>query len=156
MPIYKGSTKLGTIYHGGTKIGKVYKGSTLVYSGSTKNIPIYNICDLNAQHAYYILGEPKPNIDINGTIISTGLGGFYNLKSITGNIGAAGSTLTVLQDGTTYNLTFYKSFTDGNGFTFYWYNTAPGFFTYVAALSPKQQVGGQGFVFISAKMQYQW
>lgn len=31
MPIYKGSTKLGTIYHGITKIGKVYKGSTLVY-----------------------------------------------------------------------------------------------------------------------------
>ena len=31
MPIYKGSTKLGTIYHSGTKIEKVYKGSTLVY-----------------------------------------------------------------------------------------------------------------------------
>ena len=40
MPIYKGSTKLGTIYHGGTKIEKGYKGSTLVYSGKEKNFVV--------------------------------------------------------------------------------------------------------------------
>lgn len=34
MPIYKGSTKIGTIYKGSTKIGKVYKGSTLVYQSA--------------------------------------------------------------------------------------------------------------------------
>lgn len=34
MPIYKGSTKIGTIYKGPTKIGKVYKGGTLVYQSA--------------------------------------------------------------------------------------------------------------------------
>ena len=44
MPIYKGSTKLGTVYHGGTKIEKGYKGSTLVYSGGTKILTLkYNV-----------------------------------------------------------------------------------------------------------------
>ena len=40
MPIYKGSTKIGTIYQGGTKIEKVYNGSTLVYSGGTKMLTL--------------------------------------------------------------------------------------------------------------------
>ena len=54
MPIYKGSTKLGTIYHGGTKIRKVYKGATKVfgkvYKGATKvfgkepvELPVYAV-----------------------------------------------------------------------------------------------------------------
>lgn len=34
MPIYKGSTKIGTISRGPTKIGKVYHGSTLVYQSA--------------------------------------------------------------------------------------------------------------------------
>lgn len=34
MPIYKGSTKIGTIYKGPTKIGKVYRGGTLVYQSA--------------------------------------------------------------------------------------------------------------------------
>ena len=34
MPIYKGSTKIGTIYHGGTLIKRVYKGETVVYRRS--------------------------------------------------------------------------------------------------------------------------
>ena len=45
MPIYKGSTKLGTIYHGETKIGKGYKGSTLVYSGKEKIFVVKYIKD---------------------------------------------------------------------------------------------------------------
>ena len=31
MPIYNGSTKIGTNYHGGTLIKRIYKGGTVVY-----------------------------------------------------------------------------------------------------------------------------
>ena len=61
MPIYKGSTKLGTVYHDGTKIGKGYKGSTLVYSSQ---LSVYNIYGTNQEQnrfCGFFLGEPGAN-----------------------------------------------------------------------------------------------
>lgn len=56
MPIYKGSTKLGTIYHGGTKIEKVYKGSTLVHA-SEKNFVVKYIKQGDYMWAQGLLGD---------------------------------------------------------------------------------------------------
>ena len=66
MPIYKGSTKLGTIYHGGTKIGKGYKGATLVYSGGMKILTLKYTIDSSTGFCYcgffdginYLPGQP--------------------------------------------------------------------------------------------------
>ena len=138
MPIYKGSTKLGTIYHGGTKIGKVYKGSTLVYSGA-KNIPIYYIGDFGGSK-FYSFGYPTANstLVVQGT--STSLSDILPaIENITGNIGASGSTITL---NNTISATFQTSFTDSYGNLFYRYDYDSDFgLKFFAFVSPKANIG---------------
>ena len=84
MPIYKGSTKLGTIYHGGTKIGKVYKGSTLMYQ---------NKIEKTLKQSNYYGGCTFPSTSVG----SYWFGYFWNgtLKGINGVIGNTGSSVSV-------------------------------------------------------------
>lgn len=97
MPIYKGSTKLGTIYHGGTKIGKVYRGSSLVYN-LKKNIDMYKVGNYS-NYTVYCAGYPNPNFKLMTvwTILKGNgldLGPFETITNITGNIGQANSSIT--------------------------------------------------------------
>ena len=131
MPIYKGSTKLGTIYHGGTKIGKVYKGSTLVYSGQTK-IPVYDLG--NSSLNLSTLGYPVPNSSLVGIPTDTEYG-FTKITSISGVLGSKGSSIIC------GNMTFsyLDNFTDSNGFLFYRYYTSD-FLEWYIFVSPYSEV----------------
>lgn len=141
MPIYKGSTKIGTIYHGGTKIGKVYKGSSLVYSGQ---LSVYNIYRTNLLNGFvgYFLGEPGANITLAGYTTNhenplTAATG--TIVSINGTPGAAGSSLTArLFGGTDYGPYNYKdNFIDSYGGVWYRYlNTVSFYFPSYVLLSP--------------------
>ena len=126
MPIYKGSTKLGTIYHGGTKIGKVYKGSTLVYQDKIEEILTINF--------YYG----------SSTFPSTSVGSYWNndiwsgvIKTITGAIGNTGSSIYAVWDvgGTTNSktMTFSKE-VNLTGYKYYEYIGGNAY----AYISPKQ------------------
>ena len=133
MPIYKGSTKLGTIYHGGTKIGKVYKGSNLVYSGQLSVYNIYRTNQVRDRFVVYFLGEPGANITLAGyatnhtnpLIAATG-----TIVSINGTPGADGSSLTAkLFGGTNYGPYNYKdNFIDSYGGVWYRYLNTDAFY----------------------------
>lgn len=129
MPIFKGSTKQGTIYVGGTKIGKVYKGSTLVYSGGEKQILLYPIGSNS-----YTLGYPSPN----SNLIFTNANNIY-LTAISGTIGNTGSSITI---STGQSATYSgNSFTDSNGNLFYIYQYYGSMGYDHAFVSPKQKLG---------------
>lgn len=133
MPIYKGSTKQGTIYVGGTKIGKVYKGSTLVYSGGEKQILLYSIGS-----NLYTLGYPSPNSNLVCTS-ATNLNENRYLTAISGTIGNTGSSITINKGkSATYSGT---SFTDSNGNLFYIYQYSGNMGYDYAFVSPKQKLG---------------
>lgn len=144
MTIYKGSTKLGTIYHGGTKIGKVYKGSTLVYSGSTKNIPVYFVGDYKGSK-FCTLGFPIADGNLvvgNGSDTASVL---MPIIGITGNLGESGSTITIQYTAENQTYAFQGSFTDSNGNLFYRYNRNYFVETFVF-VSPKANIGDNAIV----------
>ena len=133
MPIYKGSSKQGTIYVGGTKIGKVYKGNTLVYSGGEKQILLYSIGSNE-----YTLGYPSPNSNLVCTS-QNNLNENRYLTAISGTIGNTGSSITINPGKScTYSGT---TFTDSNGNLFYLYDFSGGYGQNHAFVSPKQQLG---------------
>ena len=141
MPIYKGSTKLGTIYHGGTKIGKVYKGSTLVYSGA-KNIPIYYIGGFDGGN-FYSFGYPIANSKLVVEFVDEQITPTYMSKitKITGVLGATGSVLTVNYPNVgSLDLPFISSFTDSYGNIFYKYGIL-GYIPRYAFVCPKAVIG---------------
>lgn len=139
MPIYKGSTKIGTIYHGGTKIEKAYKGSTLVYSGSTKNIPVYFVGDYKGTK-FCTLGFPLADGNL---VVGTGsetASVLLPIIGITGNLGESGSTITIQYTAENQTYTFQGSFTDSYGNLFYRYNLT-GFIEVFVFASPKANIG---------------
>lgn len=126
MPIYKGSTKLGTVYHDGTKIGNVYKGSTLVYN-LKKNIDMYKLGNYS-NYTVYCAGYPKPNFKLmtvwtiyKGT--GSDLGPFETVTNITGNIGQANSSITYTIINSSYTGQYDASLnlTDSYGKTYFAY-----------------------------------
>lgn len=129
MPIYKGSTKLGTIYHGGTKIGKVYKGSTLVFQDKIEE---------TLKRSDYLNGSTFPSTSVGSYWFSW----FWNgtLKGINGVIGNTGSSVSVhffhddkVQE--TKTIPFYRE-VNISGYKYYEYYTG----VYYAYVSPKQIV----------------
>ena len=147
MPIYKGSTKLGTIYHGSTKIGKVYNGGTLVYSGSTKNIPVYFVGDYRGSK-FFTLGFPLSDGNlVVGNESETALV-LRPIIGITGNLGESGSTITVQYTSENQTHTFQGSFTDSYGNLFYRYNYN-NFVETFAFVSPKANIGDNVLVSIA-------
>lgn len=143
MPIYKGSNKLGTIYHGGTKIGKVYKGSTLVYSDSTKNIPVYFVGDYRGSK-FFTLGFPLADGNLVVVTGSDTASVLSPIIGITGNLGESGSTITTQYTAENQN-TFQGSFTDsyGNLFYRYYYMNFIDIFVFV---SPKANIGDNALI----------
>ena len=139
MPIYKGSTKLGIIYHGSTKNGKVYKGSTLVYSGSTKNIPVYFVSDYRGSK-FFTLGFPLSDGNL---VVGTGsdtASVLLPIIGITGNLGESGSKITIQYTAGNQTYTFQGSFTDSYGNLFYRYNYRDFIYTFIF-VSPKANIG---------------
>ena len=143
MPIYKGSTKLGTVYHGGTKIGKGYKGSTLVYSGSTKNIPVYFVSDYRGSKIC-TLGFPLSDGNLVVGTEGDAVACLLPIIGITGNLGESGSKVTVQYSTGNQTYTFQGSFTDSYGNLFYRYNY--NFMDNFAFVSPKANIGDNAFV----------
>ena len=139
MPIYKGSTKLGTVYHGGTKIGKGYKGSTLVYSGSTKNIPVYFVSDYRGSKIC-TLGFPLSDGNLVVGTEGDAVACLLPIIGITGNLGESGSKVTVQYSTGNQTYTFQGSFTDSYGNLFYRYNYSYFIDTFVF-VSPKANIG---------------
>ena len=132
MPIYKGSTKLGTVYHGGTKIGKVYKGSTLVYSGQLSVYNIYSTNQVQDGNPGFFLGEPGANKMVVGGVsdydqqsLLTGVLGTIN--SISGTPGTAGSSLIARLYGTgNYGpYSYLNNYIDSYGGVWYRYTNDP-------------------------------
>ena len=153
MPIYKGSTKLGTIYHGGTKIGKVYKGSTLVYSGQ---LSVYNFyvggVDLGNGYYGFYLGEPDSNKTVIGGswqgsasyIAATALA---PLKSITGTPGTTGSSLYISVSGSNVGpFNYSNNFIDSYGGLWYRYQMID-FYTSNVFISPFKTTVGSNVVY---------
>ena len=97
MPIYKGSTKLGTIYIGGTKIKKVYKGSTLVYT-SDQGFEMIGVFDPSIVSSTGIYGCTYKNSSVGDPVFQAGImmPGYpvWILNTINGNIGVPGSTIS--------------------------------------------------------------
>ena len=129
MPIYKGSTKLGTICHGGTKIGKGYKGSTLVFQDKIEE---------TLKQSNYYGGSTFPSTSVG----SYWFGWFWNgtLKGINGVIGNTGSSVSVhffhadnVQE--TQTIPFNRE-VNISGYKYYEYHTG----VYYAYVSPKQIV----------------
>lgn len=144
MPIYKGSTKLGTVYHGGTKIGKVYKGPTLVCSSGTKTLPIYSI-GINMFNRYCLsLEYPYPNKTIkthfSGAADLTEI--LYTITNINGTLGTSGSSITVT--GVSGNLSFSNQSIIDVGLPFYVYKSSDSI--YNLQVSPKQRIGDKVIV----------
>lgn len=151
MPIYKGSTKIGTIYKGPTKIGKVYHGSTLVYEGNTKTIPIYQVpanttAGGNTSYSPITLfGYPTAN-----TTVPCGVGwpdntpGKFLVKSLTGTIGVAGSSIVstnpINKSGADVAYNYAYSRTLG-GYYFHFYQYDSGLLVNRLYVSPKQRIG---------------
>ena len=145
MPIYKGSTKLGTIYHGSTKIGKVYKGSTLVYSGQLSVYNIYSTNQVQNGNPGFFLGEPGANkmvvggvSDYNQQYLLTGVLGTIN--SISGTPGTAGSSLIarLYGNGNYGPYSYLNNYIDSYGSVWYRYTNDPtgGIFASYVFLSP--------------------
>ena len=145
MPIYKGSTKFGTVYHGGTKIGKVYKGSSLVYSSQLSVYNIYATNQVQNRKTGFFLGEPGAN-----KIVVGGLSDYAHqatltyvlgtIKSISGTPGTAGSSLIARLYGTgDYGpLSYLDNYIDSYGSVWYRYTNDPtgSIFTAYVLLSP--------------------
>lgn len=144
MPIYKGSTKLGSVYHGGTKIGKVYKGDTLVYSG------ISPIEQYRSGSYKFTLTKPK-----KGSGYIDGYDVLAVISSISGTLGEEGSTITGISPNNGNFTAGYStppgstafnkqpSYVDGYLFYPYMYYHTSGSMTSGITLwvSPKQLVG---------------
>ena len=155
MPIYKGSTKLGTVYHGGTKIGKVYKGSTLVYSGQ---LSVYNIYSTNQEQngfCGFFLGEPGANKIVVGGIskytqqtLLTGIIG--TITSISGTPGVKGSSLyaRLYNNSNPYGPANYlDNYNDSYGNVWYRYELTGGFFPYYILMSPFHTTVGSHVIY---------
>ena len=154
MPIYKGSTKIGTIYKGPTKIGKVYHGSTLVYEGNTKTIPIYQVpanlsAGGNTNYApITVFGYPTANTTVpHGAGPTDNTPGKYLIKSVNGTLGTAGSSIVATNPMSPSNpdvsYTYDYSRTFG-GYYFHLYTYTVGGFIplpFRLYVSPKQRVG---------------
>lgn len=87
MAVYKGNIKQKELYIGSTKIGKIYKGNQLLYKRLGK-IPVYAFTYQNRGYTYpiYLIGS----YDTNGYVADD----YEFIKSISGNIGQANSTVT--------------------------------------------------------------
>ena len=139
MPIYKGSTKLGTVYHGSSKIGKGYKGPTLVYSSGTKTLPIYQLgtyVSFGITGYAFSLDYPIPNSKINTFSAQEITSILFTLKSINGTLGTSGSSITVSE--VSAGLSFRQTVTRA-GLPFYHYVTSDN--VYQLLVSPKQKIG---------------
>ena len=157
MPIYKGSTKLGTIYHGGTKIGKVYKGSTLVYSGQLSVYNIYATNQVQKGNKGYFLGEPGANnmvvggISTSRAILTFVVGTINNIVS--GTPGTAGSSIYAGLYGTSSNYGPYiyvDNYIDSYGGIWYRYkdSSVTGNYTLYVLLSPFHTTVGSQLIYV--------
>lgn len=126
MAVYKGNIKQKELYIGSTKIGKIYKGSQLLYKRLGK-IPAYAFTYQSNNYTYpvYLIGS----YDTNGYVANK----YYFIKSISGNIGQANSTMTAaLVDAEDFYFTFnYRGLLTIQDITLYIYQRttpADGFF----------------------------
>lgn len=161
MPIYKGSTELGTIYHGDTKMGKVYMGSTLVSSGQ-QVVSVYNIYATNQVQkgsTGFFLGEPGANNMVVGgistykkqAILTYVLGTINNF--ISGTPGTVGSSLFAGLYGTSSNYgpySYLDNYIDSYGSTWYRYkdSTVSGPSTTYVLLTPFHTTVGSQLIYV--------
>lgn len=151
MPIFKGSSKQGTISRGSTKIGKVYHGSTLVYEGNTKTIPIYQVpanMSASGNTSYSpitVFGYPTANTTApHGWGWPDNTPGKFLVKSLTGTIGVAGSSIVstnpINKSGADVAYNYAYSRTLG-GYYFHFYRYDSGLLVHTLYVSPKQRIG---------------
>lgn len=151
MPIYKGSTKIGTIYKGSTKIGKVYHGSTLVYEGNTKTIPIYQVpanlsAGGNTNYApITVFGYPTANTTVpRGAGYSDNRPGKFLIKSVNGTLGTAGSSIVATNawDPSKPDASYKYDYSSTiGGYYFHYYTYQVDILTFRLYVSPRQRVG---------------
>ena len=130
MPIYKGSTKLGTIYHGGTKIGKVYKGATLVFGREPIELPVYAVTQWTGvtdnRTYYYKYWKVGPIVDGYSPVFQEVTTGdfasavdYHDLVAIDGALGQPGSKIAV--DSTQHYANYKDTIVDGLGYKWHRY-----------------------------------
>jgi len=117
MSIYLGSSKIGKINVGSSDIGKVYQGSTLVFQ-SGLGMPVYGA-------KFYIQDLEVPTF-LFGEWSSNAICGSINtnpIKTITGTLGASGSSVEIQDDPNTYGTKVYpyQKTVTVNGFKFFFY-----------------------------------
>lgn len=154
MPIYKGSTKLGTIYHGGTKIGKVYKGATKVFGREPIELPVYAVTQwtgVEDHRTYYFkYWKVGPIVDGYSPVfqdVTTGdfasVPDYHDLVAINGTLGQPGSTIDVNSSYMRANYT--DTIVDGLGYKWHRYlffnKNYPDFTNRCYHVSPGQKVG---------------
>lgn len=129
MPIYKGSTKLGTVYHGGTKIENVYKGSTLILQNKIEEI---------LKQTYYYRACTFPSTSVGSYWFSWLWNGtLKGINSVIGNTGSSVSVHLLFADNNQQTVTIpFNREVNISGYKYYEYHTDV-FYTYV---SPKQIV----------------
>lgn len=154
MPIYKGSTKLGSIYHGGTKIEKVYKGATKVFGKEPVELPVYAVTQwrevISHRTYYFKYWKIGPIVDGYSAVfhkVTTGnFASSFNystLEAINGILGQPNSTIAV--DSTNHFANYTDTIVDGLGYKWYRYlyfnQNYPDFTNRFYHVSPGQKVG---------------
>ena len=154
MPIYKGSTKLGTIYHGSTKIGKVYKGATKVFGREPIELPVYSVTQWTGvtdhRTYYYKYWKIGPIVDGYSPVfheVTTGnfasAPDYCDLVAINGTLGQPGSKIAV--DSTNHFANYKDTIVDGLGYKWHRYlffnGNYPNFKNRCYHVSPGQKVG---------------
>ena len=154
MPIYKGSTKLGTIYHGSTKIGKVYKGATKVFGKEPIELPVYSVTQWTGvtdhRTYYYKYWKIGPIVDGYSPVfreVTTGnfasAPDYHDIDAINGILGQPGSTIAV--DSTSRFASYTDTIVDGLGYKWHRYLFAnpnyPSSTNRFYHVSPGQKVG---------------
>lgn len=130
MPIYKGSTKLGTIYNGSTKIGKVYKGATKVFGREPIELPVYAVTQwtgvIDYRTYYYKYWKIGPIVDGYSPVfrdVTTGnfasAPKYHDLVAINGTLGQPGSTIDV--DSSYMRANYTDTIVDGLGYKWHRY-----------------------------------
>lgn len=135
MPIYKGSTKLGTVYHGGTKIEKVYKGSTLVYSGKEKKL-IVKYTNNRLNYRGFISG-----INYKSNQICIGGNNYPGIYYIGVKIKAISDTSLTVDGLSTLNAKTIEYIGELPFVAWFWANTQRFSRGYVLLTAPNAQVG---------------
>lgn len=129
MSIYKGNQKIAKLSVGGVNIAKVYKGSTLVFQDKI---------DVILKLYKYTNGNVFPSVSV-GSYYSSKTVVTDALKIITGTIGNAGSSVSVIKvvNNRPYTTTFnFNREVNLNGYKYYEYIGSRGY----SYISPKQLI----------------